>query len=122
MGTGSSSTWFVYGKGSDDCWISNPLHTTLAKGIDTNTTQFRHEIVLMALQLSHVQLSKIYLYNGTMRRIKCERTENALTIVFSDKEAHEAWFRCTPPKLAGLFDNTWKLNRSDTWSLSFVRR
>ena len=122
MGTGSSNIWFVYGKGIDDCWTTTPLHTTLAKGIDTNTTQFRHEIVLMALQLSHVHLSKIYLYNGTRRRIKCERTENALTIVFSDKEAHKAWSRCTPPKLASLFDNAWRLDRTDTWSLSFVRR
>ncbi len=122
MGTGSSKTWFVYGKGSDDCWISNAMHTSLAKGIDTNTAQFRHEIVLMALQLSHVHLSKIYLYNGNRRRIKCERSENALTIIFSDKEAHDAWYRCTAPKLASLFDNTWVLARAGIWCLSFVRR
>jgi hypothetical protein len=122
MGTGSSKTWFVYGKGGDDCWKTNAIHTSLAKGIDTNTTQFRHEIVLMALQLSHVHLSKIYLYNGTRRRIKCERSENALAIVFSDKEVHDAWYRCTPPKLASVFDNTWKLDKTDTWSLTFSRR
>lgn len=112
----------MYGKDVHDCWVSDPLLSTLTKGIDANTTQFRHEIVLMALQLSHQQLSKIYLYNGARRRIKCERTETAVTIRFSDAEACNAWYRCTPPKLASIFDNIWKLERTERWAITFAKK
>ena len=114
MGPALSRTWYIYGRDLNDNWIPEPLNSTLAKENDTtfHMGRFKHQVYLMALKLDHTDVNKLYLYRG-WRRVKCEKTENTITITFSDDEARQAWSECNRSRLGKKYDNTWKKTNDD---------
>lgn len=114
MGPALSRTWYIYGRDHSDYWISEPLDSTLAKEDDTtfHMGRFKHQVYLMASELAHLEVSKIYLYHG-WRRVKCEKTETTIVITFSDDEARESWSTCKRSRLWKLFESTWKKVSTD---------
>ena len=122
MGPALSRTWYIYGRDLSDNWISEPLNSTLAKEDDTNfhMGRFKHQVYLMALNLDHIKVTKMYLYHG-WRRVKCEKTENLITITFSDNEARQAWSECKRSRLGKLYDSTWKKKPQEGYIYAFEK-
>ena len=122
MGPVLSRTWYIYGRDQSDNWIPKPLDSTLAKEEDTvfHMGRFKHQVFLMALQLDHMTVTKMYLYRG-WRRVKCDKTENAIVLTFSDDEALQAWSTCRRSRLWKLFDSTWKRISTEGYVYSFEK-
>lgn len=111
MGLTTSRSWFMYGRDQQDYWLSEPLEISLARKTDVlfHVGLFKHQVLLMALDLAHVNVRKLYLYNGWQRVAKCEKTETMLFITFTDSnQGTELWSTCTRSRLQKLFDHAWQ--------------
>lgn len=110
MGLTPSRSWYMYGRDHQDYWLSKPLELSIARETDVlfHIGLFKHQVLLMALDLAHVNVSKLYLYNGWQRVAKCEKTDRMLFITFTDSAKTELWSTCTRSRLQNLFDHKWK--------------
>ena len=122
MGPVISRTWFIYGRDIENNWLETPIYSTISKENDVNyhTGRFKHQCFLMILNIEHTNVNKMYLYRG-WRRIKCEKSDNKITVTFSDEEARKAWKQCNRSNLGKTFDKKWHQTCSEGYVYSFVK-
>jgi|FLMP01.1.fsa_nt_emb hypothetical protein len=119
MGALITTTWYVYARDTNDKWLEDPLHSTVAKEDDEkhHIGMFKHRTFQFALGQEHSNCYKLYLYHG-WRRIKVQREPTSLTVFFSDSAAKDAWDNCRRPKIGKQFYKKWSLEASK--SLEYV--
>lgn len=123
MGALITKTWFVYGRDLNDQWLTDPLHSTLAK--EDNETHhvgmFKHRTFQFALGENHQTCYKLYLYHG-WRRIKVQKEPTSLAVHFSDKAAKDAWDNSRKPKLGKQFHKKWSLESKQPLQYIFKKK
>ena len=114
MGAYLTTTWYVYARGQDDNWLTDPIDSTVAKSdeIEYHMGKFKHKVFQLALDQQFTKTPKIYLYQGS-RRVKCEKTSDSVIITFSDNSAKKAWNNCRRSKLGLKVDEKYQ-GPSDT--------
>ena len=127
MGALITTTWYVYARDTNDKWLEDPLHSTVAKEDDEkhHIGMFKHRTFQFALGQEHSNCYKLYLYHG-WRRIKVQRDPQrdpaSLTVFFSDSAAKDAWDNCRKPKIGKQFYKKWSLEASKSLEYVFKKK
>lgn len=94
MGQVVSQTWYIYGRSYDQCWLPEPIVSTLCKADDLQYHIGRFKHTVYKLCLGHLEnVCKVYLYQG-WRVAKAERHETYVKVTFRDKTTAAVWDAC----------------------------
>ena len=123
MGALITKTWYVYARDTNDKWLEDPLHSTVAKEDNEkhHIGMFKHRTFQFALGQQHSDCYKLYLYHG-WRRIKVQRDQTSLAVFFSDGAAKEAWDHSRKPKIGEHFYKHWSLESSKPFEYIFKKK